>query len=113
MKIFNANTTNGHQKVTGLKQLAIEEKIHTGPMMCFNGEPDLERIMKGDFSVFQRNDCALRLNEMFRWAWESWRLAVGPSIHEIYPKAVQIMNIGARNNGTTAKVNLLISNVFN
>lgn len=68
-------------------------------MMCFDSEPELDRIMSGDFSPFQRNDCLLRFNEVFRWAWESWRLAVGIEIGTLYPIAIEIMNIGARNGG--------------
>lgn len=66
---------------------------------CFNGEPDLERIMQGDFSELDNGDCALKFNEIFRWAWESWRLAVGNKIGEIYPTLVQYMNFGAKKNG--------------
>lgn len=64
-----------------------------------NGEPDLERIVKGDFGRLERPDCALRFNEVFRWAWETWRLAVGNRIGDVYPIAVQIMNEGARSKG--------------
>lgn len=77
----------------------MEEKIRAGPMICFDSEPELDRIMSGDFSSFHRDDCELRFNEVFRWAWESWRLAVGVEIGTLYPIAVEIMNIGARNGG--------------
>ncbi len=67
---------------------------------CFDGEPDLERIMQGDFSTLNNNgDCVLQFNVIFRWAWESWRLAVGNKIGTIYPTLVQYMNIGAEKNG--------------
>lgn len=66
---------------------------------CFNGEPDLERIMHGDFAMLNNGNCVLKYNEVFRWAWESWRLAVGNKIGEVYPTLVQYMNIGARKNG--------------
>lgn len=66
---------------------------------CFNGEPDLERIMQGDFSALNDGDCTPKFNEIFRWAWESWRLAVGNKIGEIYPTLVQYMNFGAKKNG--------------
>lgn len=66
---------------------------------CFDGEPDLERIMQGDFTKLSNGDCTLKFNEIFRWAWESWRLAVGNKIGNIYPTLVEYMNIGATNNG--------------
>lgn len=67
--------------------------------MCFNGEPDLERIMQGDFSLLSNGDCFLKFNDIFRWAWESWRLAVGNKIGDLYPTLVQYMNFGAKNSG--------------
>ncbi|KAJ6636732.1 Angiotensin-converting enzyme [Pseudolycoriella hygida] len=66
---------------------------------CFSGEPDLERIMQGDFSKLDNGNCVLKFNEIFRWAWESWRLAVGNKIGDLYPTLVQYMNFGAKNNG--------------
>lgn len=77
----------------------IEKIIRSGPMKCLDGENDLERISGGDFSAFNRSDCVLRLDEVFRWSWESWRAAVGPEIGESYAYAVALMNTGARNNG--------------
>lgn len=72
---------------------------HSDSFKCFDGEPDLERIMQGDFSALNHGDCALKFNEIFRWAWESWRLAVGNEIGKIYPTLVQYMNYGAKRNG--------------
>lgn len=66
---------------------------------CFDGEPDLERIMQGDFAQLNDGNCVLKFNVIFRWAWESWRLAVGSKIGEIYPTLVQYMNFGAQKNG--------------
>lgn len=66
---------------------------------CFNGEPDMEAIMQGDFSKLNNGDCVLKFNEVFRWAWESWRLVVGNKIGEIYPTLVKYMNFGAKSNG--------------
>lgn len=76
-----------------------EVDIRKGPFICLNGEPELERIMSGDFSSLQRNDCMLKTNEILRWTWESWRMSVGPPIQILYPNAVFLMNIGANNNG--------------
>lgn len=73
--------------------------IRSQSMTCLDGESDLNRIMSGDFSALQRSDCAFRFTEVFRWAWESWRAAVGNRIAEIYPYAIQLMNSGARSNG--------------
>lgn len=68
-------------------------------MVCYGGEDELDRIMSGDFTALNRTDCALRFNEVFRWAWESWRLTVGSHIGSIYEKAIKIMNEGAKANG--------------
>lgn len=68
-------------------------------MLCFDGEPDLEKIVKGDFRKLDRPDCALKFNLVFRWAWESWRMVVGKRIGAIYLDAMQIMNVGARDKG--------------
>ena len=72
---------------------------NNGEFICFNGEPDLERIMYGNFDSFDRNDCMLNSKEIFNWAWEAWRFAVGPPIASVYPEAIFLMNIGAINNG--------------
>lgn len=33
------------------------------------------------------------------WAWEAWRLAIGPRIKEIYPELISVMNEGTKNRG--------------
>lgn len=60
--------------------------------------------MEGDFNALRRNDCNIRPNEIFRWGWEGWRLAVGTQIGKIYPQIKNIMNKGARKNGQCFKV---------
>lgn len=77
----------------------VELKIRSGQLICLNGEPDLEKIVKGDFRKLDRPDCALKFNQVFRWAWESWRMVVGNRIGSIYPDAMEIMNVGARDKG--------------
>lgn len=77
----------------------VERNIRNGPFICFDGEPELDKMMQGDFTPLQRADCSLRFNEVFRWAWESWRTAVGIKVGEIFPQAADVMNVGARNNG--------------
>lgn len=77
----------------------VDANIRSGPMICFNGEPDLEKMMKSDFRNLARPDCALKFNWVFRWAWESWRIVVGNRIGKLYPTAVAIMNAGARGKG--------------
>lgn len=52
-----------------------------------------------DFHLFGDVKCLLPKNLIYRWAWESVRLAIGPRIGTLYSDAVQIMNIGAQNNG--------------
>lgn len=82
-----------------LSEEFIAKAIRSQSMICLDGESDLNRITSGDFSTLQRPDCAFRFNEVFRWAWESWRAAVGERIGQIYPYAIQVMNAGARANG--------------
>uniref|UniRef100_A0A1B0GPC4 Angiotensin-converting enzyme n=1 Tax=Phlebotomus papatasi TaxID=29031 RepID=A0A1B0GPC4_PHLPP len=66
--------------------------------VCFDGEPDLERIMTGDFGPL--GGCHPSNPEIiYQWAWEAWRMAVGVTIGNIYPRAVDLMNRGAHNSG--------------
>lgn len=53
-----------------------------------------------DFSAISHEveECKRRKNEIQFWIWESWRVAVGPKIKEIYPHLVNVMNVGARKN---------------
>lgn len=92
---FNFKVT----KSNGLNEEVLANAIRSGSMICLDGDSDLNRIMSGDFSALKRSDCAFRFNEVFRWAWENWRAAVGNRIGQIYPYAIQLMNAGARNNG--------------
>lgn len=86
-------------KSNDLSEEFIANAIRSQAMVCLDGETDLNRIMSGDFSALKRPDCAFRFNEVFRWAWESWRASVGNRIGQIYPYAIQLMNAGARSNG--------------
>lgn len=52
-----------------------------------------------DFRPFGNTKCLLPRNIIFRWAWESVRAAIGPPIGMLYSDAIQIMNVGAQNNG--------------
>lgn len=81
------------------KQPEIIGELLKGPFLCFDGESDLENLMAGNFESFRRNDCSLRVNEVTRWAWEAWRLAVGVKVGRIFPEAVTLMNQGAKQNG--------------
>lgn len=101
---FNAGNVSDELNFEAAKSDNLSEKfianaIRSQSMICLDGESDLNRIMSGDFSTLQRPDCAFRFNEVFRWAWESWRAAVGNRIAQIYPYAIQLMNAGARSNG--------------
>lgn len=93
MDALNSNSEETNEEVI------ITNAIRSQSMICLDGELDMNRIMSGDFSALRRSDCAFRFNDVFRWAWESWRAAVGNRIGQNYPYAVQLMNIGARNNG--------------
>lgn len=79
-------------KVTG-------KMIRSGPLRCFEGENEMELIAEGDFKPLNRSDCMLRFDEVLRWAWESWRSAVGTKIGQIYSYAIAMMNVGAQSNG--------------
>lgn len=77
----------------------VKRILRSGEMICLGGEEELDRIMKGHFDAFNRSDCALRYNEIFRWAWESWHSAVGNEIGQTYGNAIALMNAGAKANG--------------
>lgn len=77
--------------------------------MCLDGESDFENIMAGNFESLGRMDCSLRFNEVTRWAWEAWRLAVGVKVGNIFPDATAIMNAGAKQNGIYNLNSLYIS----
>lgn len=82
--------------------------VNRDTLRCYDGEPDLEKIISGDLSVFQIEMCsidaALR-SEVYLWVWESWRLAVGPRIKFVYPYVVNLMNVGAVREGKWLKKN--------
>ncbi|XP_040158831.1 angiotensin-converting enzyme-like [Anopheles arabiensis] len=60
---------------------------------CFSGEPDLERLMLSDG---MHRVCSGRLppETVLRWAWESWRMAVGPPMRQPYGRLIELMNAG-------------------
>lgn len=112
LRLFDGTISNDYYisaltKTSSKDNLKIERQLRSDKMVCFDGEVDMDNIMNGDFSVMNRSDCALRFNEMFRWAWESWRMAVGPSIAQVYPNAFNVMNIGAEANGNCARYNFI------
>uniref|UniRef100_A0A182RFM6 Angiotensin-converting enzyme n=1 Tax=Anopheles funestus TaxID=62324 RepID=A0A182RFM6_ANOFN len=62
-------------------------------LQCFSGEPDLERLMLLDGID---HVCSGRFPDetVLRWAWESWRMAVGPPMRQPYGRLIQLMNRG-------------------
>lgn len=86
-----------------------EQLLHTDDVICVGGEEEISTILSGNFEVFNRDDCSLRHNDIFRWGWESWRLAVGNDIGQIYPYAISVMNVGAQANGNIDKYKIKIS----
>lgn len=88
---------NGAQSISNERK--VDAALRSSDMVCLGGEEELDRIMAGDFSAFNRSDCALQFNKVLRWTWESWRAAVGNRIGAIYSKAIHLMNIGAKSNG--------------
>lgn len=77
----------------------VERKLRSGKMICLGGEEEFDRIMRGKFDAFNRSDCALRYDEIFRWSWETWHLAVGNKIGQTYGNTIAAMNAGAKANG--------------
>lgn len=104
---------NGGSKMTPQENRKVESKKESNNMMCLGGEEEFDRIMNGDFTAFNRTDCALRFNEVFHWAWESWRAAVGNKIAPIYSDAIDLMNIGAKVNGKIFVCNIYELNLTN
>ncbi|XP_055310478.1 angiotensin-converting enzyme-like [Sitodiplosis mosellana] len=90
---------HGVSKIPLKDDKKAEIDLRSSDMMCLGGEEEFDRIMSGDFTAFNRSDCALRFNEVFHWAWESWRTAVGTKIGTIYAKTIDLMNTGAKANG--------------
>lgn len=77
----------------------IAQFLRLDEMKCLGGEEELSNMLMGNFEVFDQSDCRPPVDKLLRWGWESWRLAVGDEIAQIYPSAVDIMNIAAQNNG--------------
>ncbi|XP_039449290.1 angiotensin-converting enzyme-like [Culex pipiens pallens] len=69
--------------------------------ICLFGEPDMEQIMtKAKIHQFSKqSDCKINESDILKWAWHSWRMAVGPPIKQTYGKLIQLMNNGARRVG--------------
>ncbi|XP_055378319.1 angiotensin-converting enzyme-like protein Ace3 [Condylostylus longicornis] len=106
LHFYNGNICNDYYVYRGKtnknqlrEESEIENQIRNSSRICFNIESDLEEIMQGNFQKFNREDCALPAELIFRWTWEAWRLAVGPKIKKYYPQAIKIMNYGAQKNG--------------
>ncbi|XP_050074546.1 angiotensin-converting enzyme-like [Anopheles maculipalpis] len=72
--------------------LSIPTKL-PNELQCFSGEPDLERLM---LSEGMERVCAGRFPDesVLRWAWESWRMAVGPPMRQPYGRLIELMNSG-------------------
>lgn len=47
----------------------------------------------------KQSDCKINESDILKWAWHSWRKAVGPPIKQTYGKLIQLMNNGARRVG--------------
>lgn len=90
----------------------VEHTLRSGAMICLGGEDELDGIMKGNFDAFNRSDCALRYNEIFRWSWETWHLAIGNKIAQTYGKTIGLMNAGANANGIIKLMKKLILFIF-
>uniref|UniRef100_A0A182QPM5 Angiotensin-converting enzyme n=1 Tax=Anopheles farauti TaxID=69004 RepID=A0A182QPM5_9DIPT len=65
-------------------------------LRCFTGEPDLERLMVSDGlqHVCGAGGPELPDETVLRWAWESWRMAVGPPMRKPYGRLIELMNSG-------------------
>ncbi|XP_058835010.1 angiotensin-converting enzyme-like isoform X2 [Topomyia yanbarensis] len=69
--------------------------------ICLFGEPDMERIMTGEtmHQFKQAANCMASDEKILDWAWQSWRLAVGPPVKDSYRQLIDVMNVGARRSG--------------
>lgn len=96
---------NGVETIRPLDHLTTHYYPTANGYNCFSGESDLERIMTGDQTPFFRTlpqnstICALPTFAATRWAWESWRSAVGDAVWRPFRQAIAVMNSGARQNG--------------
>lgn len=103
MRLYNGHTSNEYYLNAAKENCRdVERILRSGEMICLGGEEELDRIMKGNFDAFNRSDCALRYNEIFRWSWETWHLAVGNKIGQTYGNTIALMNAGAKANGITS-----------
>ncbi|XP_055595947.1 angiotensin-converting enzyme-like [Uranotaenia lowii] len=68
---------------------------------CLYGEPDLEEVMKTGMiqQLTDAKTCSTNQEAILSWAWQSWRLAVGPPIKESYQMLMNLMNLGAQRAG--------------
>ncbi|XP_055529877.1 angiotensin-converting enzyme-like isoform X2 [Wyeomyia smithii] len=69
--------------------------------LCLYGEPDMEQLMTGEslhgfksIANYSSND-----ESILNWAWQSWRLAVGPPLKKSYQQLFTHLNNGARRAG--------------
>ncbi|XP_062713969.1 angiotensin-converting enzyme-like [Aedes albopictus] len=84
-----------------LKQRSGEKyDEHDKDHICLYGEPEMEQIMTETTSIFSAQiNCSINREILHSWAWQSWRLAVGPPMKESYGKLIGHMNIGAQRLG--------------
>ncbi|XP_062554750.1 angiotensin-converting enzyme-like isoform X2 [Armigeres subalbatus] len=68
--------------------------------ICMHGEPEMEQIMaKETLFLNVSKNCSIGQNSLHSWAWQSWRLAVGPPSKQFYRQLMDHMNTGARRMG--------------
>uniref|UniRef100_A0A182FFW1 Angiotensin-converting enzyme n=1 Tax=Anopheles albimanus TaxID=7167 RepID=A0A182FFW1_ANOAL len=78
-----------------LRKRSSEREMRPRELACFHGEPDLERIMLGEDRVGpQVCHGAISEETVLQWAWESWRMAVGPPMRQPYGRLIELMNAG-------------------
>ncbi|KAL5290214.1 hypothetical protein ACFFRR_009883 [Megaselia abdita] len=101
LNYYNRSTPSKYsqQYISSINESIIDGKIRSSNLLCLDIENDLEKIMSGNFSALQRDDCALPANIIMQWSWESWRTTISMKFKNIYPMATDLMNDGARNNG--------------
>ncbi|XP_078660646.1 angiotensin-converting enzyme-like isoform X2 [Branchiostoma floridae x Branchiostoma belcheri] len=92
--ITKSSTPSDEDKQREMAEIGEElEKIYSTSTVCFqNGtclklDPDLEGILAKS-----------RDYDLLKWAWLSWRDAVGPPMKDKYAQWVELMNEGAREN---------------
>ncbi|EAT34915.1 AAEL012873-PA [Aedes aegypti] len=97
-----AKTSFQYPQFTSEEKTDLKKNEHARDRICLYGEPEMEQIMTETSSLIAgKSNCSIARESLHSWAWQSWRLAVGPPMKESYRKLIDRMNSGARRLGYT------------